>query len=106
MKKTKIICTMGPNADNRETLKALVDHLDLPLHGVSSGVHAGGAAVFGAGLSARAIGWTAADAVGQCDSGSIGLRRVARPELEHLSDTVHETINLSVLLEHDIFLSG
>lgn len=28
---------------------------------------------------------------------------MARPELEHLSDTVHETINLSVLLEHDIF---
>ena len=36
--------------------------------------------------------------LGQCE-----LRRVARPELEHLSDTVHETINLSVLLEHDIF---
>ena len=26
MKKTKIICTMGPNADNRETLKALVEN--------------------------------------------------------------------------------
>ena len=35
--------------------------------------------------------------------GQSDLRRVARPELEHLSDTVHETINLSVLLEHDIF---
>lgn len=36
--------------------------------------------------------------VGQSD-----LRRIARPELERLSDTVQETINLSVLLEHDIF---
>ena len=39
--------------------------------------------------------------VGQSD-----LRRIARPELERLSDTVQETINLSVMLEHDIFLSG
>ncbi len=31
------------------------------------------------------------------------LRRLARPELEHLSDAVHETINLSILLDHDIF---
>ena len=31
------------------------------------------------------------------------LRRLARPELEHLSDIVQETINLSVLLERDIF---
>ena len=35
--------------------------------------------------------------------GQSDLRRAARPELEHLSDTVKETINLSVLLEHDIF---
>lgn len=26
MKKTKIICTMGPNADDREVLKALVEN--------------------------------------------------------------------------------
>ncbi len=31
------------------------------------------------------------------------LRRLARPELEHLSEAVQETINLSILLEHDIF---
>ena len=31
------------------------------------------------------------------------LRRLARPELENLSDIVQETINLSVLLERDIF---
>lgn len=36
--------------------------------------------------------------VGQSD-----LRRTARPELEKLSDTVRETINLSALLEHDIY---
>ena len=26
MKKTKIICTMGPNSDNREIMKALVEN--------------------------------------------------------------------------------
>jgi DNA-binding IclR family transcriptional regulator len=31
------------------------------------------------------------------------LRHTARPELERLSDILRETINLSVLLEHDIF---
>lgn len=31
------------------------------------------------------------------------LRRLARPELERLSDIAQETINLSILLEHDIF---
>ena len=31
------------------------------------------------------------------------LRRLARPELERLSDTLQETINLSILLEYDIF---
>ena len=42
-------------------------------HGVSSGVHAGGAAVFGAGPCPQELsGGAAADAVGQCDSGSIG----------------------------------
>ena len=35
--------------------------------------------------------------------GQSDLRRAARPELERLSNTLHETINLSVLLEHDIF---
>ena len=35
--------------------------------------------------------------------GQTDLRRVARPELEHLSETVQETINLSVLLDHDVF---
>lgn len=31
------------------------------------------------------------------------LRRLARPELERLSTVLQETINLSILLEHDIF---
>lgn len=35
--------------------------------------------------------------------GQSDLRRIARPELERLSSTLQETINLSVLLEHDIF---
>ena len=35
--------------------------------------------------------------------GQSDLRRVARPELEQLSNAVKETINLSVLLDRDIF---
>ncbi len=35
--------------------------------------------------------------------GQSDLRRMARPELERLSSTLQETINLSVLLEEDIF---
>lgn len=35
--------------------------------------------------------------------GRSDLRRTARPELERLSEALQETINLSVLLEHDIF---
>ena len=35
--------------------------------------------------------------------GQSDLRRTARPELERLSDTLQETINLSMLLERDIF---
>ena len=26
MRRTKIVCTMGPNTDNRETMKALVEN--------------------------------------------------------------------------------
>ena len=40
MKKTKIICTMGPNADNRETLKALVENgMDIARLNFSHGDH-------------------------------------------------------------------
>lgn len=40
MKKTKIICTMGPNADNRETLKALVENgMDIARFNFSHGDH-------------------------------------------------------------------
>lgn len=35
--------------------------------------------------------------------GQSSLRQVARPVLERLSGTVRETINLSLLIEHDIF---
>ena len=41
MKKTKIICTMGPNADNRDTLKALVENgMDIARFNFSHGDHA------------------------------------------------------------------
>ena len=41
MKKTKIICTMGPNADNRETLKALAENgMDIARFNFSHGDHA------------------------------------------------------------------
>lgn len=40
MKKTKIICTMGPNADNRETLKALAESgMDIARFNFSHGDH-------------------------------------------------------------------
>ena len=40
MKKTKIICTMGPNADNRETLKALAaSGMDIARFNFSHGNH-------------------------------------------------------------------
>ena len=40
MKKTKIICTMGPNADDRETLKALVENgMDIARFNFSHGDH-------------------------------------------------------------------
>lgn len=35
--------------------------------------------------------------------GQSDFRQLARPELERLSDTVRETINLSLLIDHDIF---
>ena len=40
MKKTKIICTMGPNADDREVLKALVrSGMDIARFNFSHGTH-------------------------------------------------------------------
>lgn len=40
MKKTKIICTLGPNADNRETLKALAEKgMDIARFNFSHGTH-------------------------------------------------------------------
>ena len=40
MKKTKIICTLGPNADNRETLKALAESgMDIARFNFSHGDH-------------------------------------------------------------------
>lgn len=40
MKKTKIICTMGPNSDNRETMKALIQNgMDVARFNFSHGTH-------------------------------------------------------------------
>lgn len=40
MKKTKIICTMGPNADDRELLKALATSgMDIARFNFSHGTH-------------------------------------------------------------------
>lgn len=96
-------CFMDP--DTEWTLKNLVENLDMPtttvFRQISTLVDRGyleqdpvrksyriGPRLF---LLSSAI-------LGQSD-----LRRIARPELEHLSETVLETVNLSVLLEHDIF---
>lgn len=93
------------DGDTEWTLKALVDHLDLPTTTVFRQVstlverqyleqdavrksYRVGPRLF---LLSSAI-------LAQSD-----LKRLARPELERLSDTVKETINLSVLMERDIF---
>ena len=87
------------------TLKELVDHLDLPSTTVFRQVSTLAERQYLVQDPVRKsyrvgprLMLLASAILGQSD-----LRRVARPELEHLSDTVHETINLSVLLEHDIF---
>lgn len=87
------------------TLKALVDHLDLPTTTVFRQVST---------LTDRQyliqdpvrksyqvgprLMLLASAILSQSD-----LRRLARPELERLSTVLQETINLSILLEHDIF---
>ena len=87
------------------TLKELVDHLDLPTTTVFRQVSTLTDRQYLVQDPVRKsyrvgprLMLLASAILGQSD-----LRRVARPELEHLSDTVKETINLSVLLEHDIF---
>lgn len=40
MKKTKIICTMGPNSDDREVMKALIlNGMDVARFNFSHGIH-------------------------------------------------------------------
>ncbi len=87
------------------TLKALVEHLDLPTTTVFRQVSTLADRQYlvqDAVRKSYRVGprlmLLASAILGQSD-----LRRVARPELERLSDTVQETINLSVLLERDIF---
>ena len=79
------------------TLKELVDHLDLPSTTVFRQVSTLAERQYLVQDPVRKsyrvgprLMLLASAILGQSD-----LRRVARPELEHLSDTVHETINLS-----------
>lgn len=73
-------------------------------YGIPAGIHVGGAGISGAGSCPQKLsaGPPAAAAL-QRILGQSDLRRTARPELERLSDTLQETINLSMLLERDIF---
>lgn len=87
------------------TLKALVDHLDLPTTTVFRQVSTLTNQQYLVQDPVRKsyrIGprlmLLASSIMAQSD-----LRQLARPELERLSDTVRETINLSLLIEHDIF---
>jgi len=87
------------------TLKALVEHLDMPTTTVFRQVSTLADRQYLVQDPVRKsyqvgprLMLLASSILGQSD-----LRRVARPELERLSDTLKETINLSVLLEHDIF---
>lgn len=87
------------------TLKALVEHLDLPTTTVFRQVSTLADRQYLEQDPVRKsyrvgprLMLLASAILGQSD-----LRQAARPELERLSDTVQETINLSVLLEHDIF---
>lgn len=87
------------------TLKELVDYLDLPTTTVFRQVSTLAERQYLVQDPVRKsyrvgprLMLLASAILGQSD-----LRQVARPELEHLSATVRETINLSVLLERDIF---
>ena len=87
------------------TLKALVDHLDLPTTTVFRQVSTLTEQQYLIQDPVRKsyrvgprLMMLASSIMGQSD-----LRQLARPELERLSDTVRETINLSLLIDHDIF---
>lgn len=87
------------------TLKELVNHLDLPTTTVFRQVSTLTSQQYLVQDPVRKsyhIGprlmLLASSILGRSD-----LRQLARPELERLSDTVRETINLSLLIEHDIF---
>ncbi|MCI8398333.1 MAG: IclR family transcriptional regulator [Oscillibacter sp.] len=93
------------DAGTEWTLKALVQHLNLPTTTVYRQVST---------LTERQYlvqdpvrkSYRVGPRLLQLSSAVVGqsdLRRTARPELEKLSDTVRETINLSALLEHDIY---
>lgn len=96
-------CFMDHNTE--WTLKALVDRLDLPTTTVFrqvSTLTSQQYLVQDAVRKSYRIGprlmLLASSILGQSN-----LRQIARPELERLSNVVRETINLSLLIEHDIF---
>lgn len=87
------------------TLKALVDQLDLPTTTVFRQVSTLASRQYLVQDPVRKsyqvgprLVMLASSILSQSD-----LRRLARPELERLSDAVKETINLSILIDHDIF---
>lgn len=93
------------DTDTEWTLKALVEHLDLPTTTVFRQVST---------LTERQYleqdpvrkSYRVGPRLLQLSSAIMGqsdLRRTARPELERLSEVAQETIHLSVLLDHEIF---
>lgn len=93
------------DSETEWTLKALVEQLDLPTTTVFRQVSTLASQQYLVQDPVRKsyqvgprLVMLASSILSQSD-----LRRLARPELEHLSDAVQETINLSILLEHDIF---
>ena len=91
--------------DTEWTLKALVEQLDLPtttvfrqLSTLTEHQYLNQDSVRKSYRVGPRLLQLASAIMGQSD-----LRRTARPELERLSEVARETINLSMLLEHEIF---
>ncbi len=91
--------------DTEWTLKEIVDRVDMPATTVFrhlSTLTAEGYLVQDALRKSYQIGPRFIILAGAVWS-QYDLRQIARPELEHLSEFARETINLSLLIEHDIF---
>lgn len=91
--------------DTEWTLKALVDELDLPRTTVFRQVSTLAERQYLVQDPIRKsyrIGPRLLQLAGAVVNRS-DLRRIARPELERLGERVQETVNLSMLLDHDVF---